>query len=180
MCSKLQGVALTVLLALAGCTTTTKEFVAAPPERTSLVAVGRVDPTCTEWERDALRFERALSTELRASGAFPEVRSSVARALPDDALVINGTMIDADAGSDLQQMLLGIGGPAATLEIRVTDGRDRVLLVLNKSSLLARKNVDMTSWSPVEVRNLMDDLARDTAREIVQWSKGEKIYDTIF
>lgn len=180
MRSNLRGVALTVLLVLGGCTTMTKEFVAAPPEKPTFIAVGRIEPTCTEWERDALRFERELNAELRASGAFPEVRSSVARMLPEDALVINGTVIDADEGSDFQQTVLGIGGPAATVEVRVTDGRDRVLLVFRKSSLIARKNLDMTSWSPLEVRSLMDDLAKDSAREIVRWSKGGKVHDTIF
>lgn len=180
MRSTLWSLALVSLLAVAGCTSMTKEFVAPPPEKTRVVAVGRIDPTCTEWERDALRFQRTLSAELRASGAFPEVRSSVARAMPADALIISGTVVDSYAGSDFQQALLGIGGPAAEVEIRVSDGNDRVLLVFNKSSVIARKDFDVTSWSPLEVYNLMDDLAADAAQSIVSWSKGEKIYDTIF
>jgi hypothetical protein len=172
--------ALASFFAVAGCTTMTKQFVTPPPEKASLVVVGEIDPTCTEWERDARRFQRTLFAELRASGAFPEVRSSVARTLPSDALVINGAVIDAYGGSDFQQAFFGFGGPSASVEIRVSDGSDRVLLVFDSSSLIARKNFDINSWSPLEVHNLMDDLAADAADSIIRWSKGEKVRDTIF
>lgn len=172
--------ALLSLLAVAGCTTMTKQFIAPPPEKTRLVAVGQINPMCTEWERDARRFERTLSAELRASGAFPEVRSSVARTLPPDTLVISGEVIDAYGGSDFQQAIFGLGGPSATVEVRVSDGNDRVLLVFDSSSLIARKNFDVNSWSPLDVHNLMDDLAADAADSIIRWSKGEKVRDTIF
>ena len=168
------------LLTLFGCTTLTKEYEAPPPERTSIVAVGHIDPSCTEWERDALRFQRSLNAELRASGAFSEVRSSVRRSLPADALIISGTVLGADGGSDLQQALLGIGGPAAQVEVRVSDGQDRVLLVFDQSSLIARKHLNVRSWSPLEVNDLMDDLAADAARSIVRWSEGKPISDTLF
>lgn len=167
------------LLALAGCTTMTQEFVAPPPETTVLIAVGQIDPTRPEWERNALRFQRALIAELRASGAFPEVRSSVARSLPPQTLIVSGSILDADGGSDLQQALFGFGGPSARIEVLVSDSSDRVLLVFSRSTLIARKHMDVGAWKPLELNNLMDDLAADAAESIVRWSKGKKLHDTL-
>lgn len=180
MLSKTLCVLALSLLTLCGCTTLTKEYASPPPEQASIVAVGYFDPSRTEWERDALRFQRSLNAELRASGAFAEVRSSVPQSLPANALVINGTVLDADSGNDLAQAVLGLGGPSAQVEVRVSDGQDRVLLVFNQGSLIARKHLDVRSWSPLEVSNLMDDLAADAAHAITRWREGKPINDTLF
>jgi hypothetical protein len=154
----------------------------APAILPQVIAVGHIDAGGTEWERAALRFERSLVGALRASKAFPTVRSSVPKSVPADWLVVEGRMLDADGGSDFYQLLVGewIAGPAAKVEIRVRGADDRVLLSFTDGVLISEQSVDPLASDPTELKHLIDELAADAARVIVRWSEGRPISDTLF
>jgi hypothetical protein len=174
----------TLLLAmlLPACTTLTKELAEPAPAGPHVIAVGSIEAGGAEWERVALRFQRSLVAHLQVSGVFAEVRSSVARALPSNALVVNGTVLDADPGSDLIQLAIGLGfgSPSAEVELRITDAEDRLLLVFSESVLVPSRRLDVLSSEPIEVHDLMDDIANDAAEEIVRWSQGKPVRETLF
>ncbi len=168
------------LALIAGCTSYSQQ-VAEPAPATKVVAVGRIDPGRTEWERAALRFERSLVGALRNSKAFPAVRTSVPKTVPADWLVVDGRMLDADGGNDFYQLLVGewIAGPAAKVEVRVR-GDDRVLLAFTDRILISEQSVDPRATDPTELKHLIDELAADAAHAIVSWAQGQPVRDTLF
>ena len=168
---------------VAGCTSYSQQVSEpAPATAPKVIAVGRIDPGRTEWERAALRFERSLIEALRKSKAFPTVRTSVPKTVPADWLVIDGRIVDADGGDDFFQLLVGewIAGPAAKVELHVRGEDGRVLLGFTDSVLISEQSVDPLATDPTELKHLIDELAVDAAHAIVRWAEGRPVGDTLF
>lgn len=160
-----------------GCSSITAKSVEPPASKVTTVAVGSIEAGQSDRERIARRFRRTLVTSLQDTAAFDRVLWPIPAKLPDDTVVVTGRFLDIDNGSESLRLLIGygIGSPSlsARFEIREPEGRVLASFVEDTRSL---DGTGMAAhWNPIDMDELADGLAVDTAEAIARWSRGEEL-----
>lgn len=172
-------------IGLAGCTTSTDvRYETAPPPDVRIIAVDRILAGSPEWERLARRLRRDLIKALEQDAADIDVMAIVPARLPPDALIIAGTLDEAETGNELFSTLIGYGVGGATLKARFTvRGNDGVEFADFETSVNdddpSAESVFVggfgTHLHPLYLDDLTEPLADEVAAEILNWMDGESL-----
>jgi Domain of unknown function (DUF4410) len=155
----------------------TPEAVEPPPTKISTVAIGLIEAADPDRQRIARRFRRALKAGLEDSEAFSRVLPTAPAQLPADAVLVTGRFLEVNDGSEALRFLVGYGLGSPTLRARfeISDPAGRVLASFEENA----RSFDGTGygahWNPIEMEDLAEDFAVETAEAIARWSRGEEL-----
>ena len=155
----------------------TPEAVEPPPTKISTVAIGSIEAADPDRQRIARRFRRALANGLEDSEAFSRVLPTAPARLPADAVLVTGRFLEVNDGSEALRFLVGYGAGSPTLRARfeISDPTGRVLASFEEDARSYDGTGYAAHWNPVEVDDLADDFAVETAEAIARWSRGEEL-----
>jgi hypothetical protein len=155
----------------------TPETVEPPPTKISTVAIGAIEAADPDWQRIARRFRRALATGLEDSEAFSQVMLPAPARLPADAVLVTGRFLKVDEGSEAFRFLVGygIGSPTLRARFEISDPAGRVLASFEEDARSFDGTGYEAHWNPVEMDDLAEDFAVETAEAIARWSRGEEL-----
>ncbi len=175
-------VALAFVIVLSGCSTSTEvKSASAPPADVRLIAVDRIHAASPEWERLARRLRQDLVRALDRDAKGVAVTQSVPPRLPPDAVVIAGSLEEAESGNELFSTLIGYGVGGASLTGHFTvHGTDGVTLADFETTVSdddpAAESVIVggfgTHMQPVYLDDLTETLADEVAALILDWTAG--------
>lgn len=177
--------ALAFAIALTGCSTSTEvRSATSPPGEVRMIAVGRIHAASPEWERLARRLRQDLVSALDREAKGVAVTQSVPPRLPPDAVLLAGSLEDAESGNELVATLIGYGVGGASLTGRFTvRGSDGVTLAEFDTTVSAddpaAESVVIgglgTHMRPFYLDDLTGPLADEVAALILDWTAGERL-----
>lgn len=153
-----------------------------PPTEVRLIAVDRIHAASPEWERLARRLRHDLVNALDRDAKGVTVAQSVPPRLPPDALVVAGSLEEAESGNELVATLIGYGIGGASLKGRfIVRDSDGTMLADFETTISAddpsAESVFVgglgTHMQPLYLDDLTLPLADEVAAAIVDWVNGE-------
>jgi Domain of unknown function (DUF4410) len=155
----------------------TPEAAEPPPTKISTVAIGLIEAADPDRQRIARRFRRALTAVLEDSEAFSRVLPTAPAQLPADAVLVTGRFLEVNDGSEVLRFLIGygLGSPTLRAHFEISDPAGRVLASFEENARSFDGAGYAAHWNPIEMEDLAEDFAVETAEAIARWSRGEEL-----
>jgi hypothetical protein len=151
------------------------ETIESPPPRISTVAIGSIEAADPDRQRIARRFRRALTAGLEDSEVFSRVLLTAPARLAEDAVLITGWLLEVKDGSEALRFLVGAGWPTLRARFEISDPAGRVLASFEENAMSLDGMGYAAHWNPVDMDELVDGFAVETAAAIVRWSQGDEL-----
>lgn len=169
---------LPALLLLCSCSTDVAvTLVKPPPAAPAPLIVGDVEAEDPEARRLARFMRTALLERLLRAEAFTVVYDRDGRGAGETALLLEGSVIRADAGSEALRFVVGsgFGRPHLEATFRLLDGDGVAHVAFSTASDDPGPTGLSGHWRPLSMEDLARELGRDAADAIVRWSEGKEL-----
>jgi hypothetical protein len=169
---------LPALLWLCSCSTDVAvTLVKPPPAAPAQLVVGDVEAEDPEARRLARFMRTALLDRLLRAEAFAVVYDRDGRGAGETALLLEGTVTRADAGSEALRFAIGsgLGRPRLDATFRLLDADGAAHVAFSTASDDPGPTGLSGHWRPLSMEDLAKQLGRDAADVIVRWSEGKEL-----
>jgi hypothetical protein len=168
-----------VMFAGACTTVTVTPEAAAPPKQsyhTVIVAVS--DPKAPEYAYLDTYFKEGLVRRLKELNAFETILVAPATSASPDTLLVSGTVIGADEGSEALRWIVGFGAGrehvTAELELKTNDGKSLGTLKIRKAY---SGGAGIGGVGFIDLKGLTTQVGEQAAQTLMDWSRGKDISD---
>jgi hypothetical protein len=171
------ALALVSLLLLSCSTDVVVTLVKQPPAGPAQLVLGEIEAEDPEARRLARFMRQALLDRLLRAEAFAVVYDRDGRAADRNALVLEGVLTQADAGSEVLRFIVGsgFGRPHLEAAFRVLDGGGTAQAAFTAVSNERGPTGISGHWRPLSMEDLARDLGRTAADAVVLWSKEKRL-----
>ncbi|MCA0340570.1 MAG: DUF4410 domain-containing protein [Proteobacteria bacterium] len=148
-----------------------------PPASPAQLILGDIEAEDPEARRLARFMREALLDRLLRAEAFAVIYDRDARGADGNALVLEGVLTEADAGSEALRFVVGsgLGRPYLAAAFRVLDREGAAQAAfLTTSNELGPTGLS-GHWRPLSMEDLARDLGRTAADAVVLWSKEKRL-----
>lgn len=148
-----------------------------PPAAPAQLVVGDIVAEDPEARRLARFMRAALMNRLLQAGAFAIVYDRDGHKAGKEALLVRGTVTEADPGSEALRFIIGsgLGRPRLTANFRLLDRQGTARAAFAVASDDLGPSGLAGHWRPLSMEDLARDLGRAAADAIVRWSEGKEL-----
>ena len=148
-----------------------------PPGAPALLVVGDIKAEDPEARRLARFMRAALLERLLRAQAFAVVYDRDSLGAGETALVLEGVITQADAGSEALRFVIGsgFGRPHLAATFRLLDPGGAARVAFSSASNDPGPTGLSAHWRPLSMEDLAKELGRDAADVIVRWSEGKEL-----
>lgn len=148
-----------------------------PPAAPAQLIVGDIAAEDPEARRLARFMRTALLKRLLRAEAFAVVYDRTGRNAGKDALLVQGTVTEADPGSEALRFIIGsgLGRPHLAASFRLLDEQGTAQAAFAVASDDPGPTGLTGHWRALSMDDLAQDLGRAAADAIVRWTEGEDL-----
>lgn len=148
-----------------------------PPVAPTQLVLGEIEAEDPEARRLARFMREALLDRLLRAEAFAVVYDRDGWAADRNALVLEGVLTQADAGSEALRFIvgLGFGRPHLAAAFRVLDREGAAQAAFTAVSNERGPTGISGHWRPLSMEDLARDLGHIAADAVVLWSKEKRL-----
>jgi hypothetical protein len=148
-----------------------------PPGAPAQLVLGEIEAEDPEARRLARFMREALLDRLLRAEAFAVVYDRDGRAADRNALVLEGVLAQADAGSEALRFIVGsgFGRPHLAAAFRVLDREGAAQAAFTAVSNERGPTGISGHWRPLSMEDMARDLGRTAADAVVLWSKEKRL-----
>ncbi|MCU0892714.1 MAG: DUF4410 domain-containing protein [Rhodospirillales bacterium] len=171
------AIAFVSLLLLSCSTDVIVTLVKPPPVAPTQLILSEIEARDPEARRLARFMRDALLDRLLRAGAFMVIYDRDGRAADRNALVLEGVLTQADAGSEALRFIVGsgFGRPHLAAAFRVLD-REGVARAAFTAVSNERGPTGISGhWRPLSMEDMARALGRTAADAVVLWSKEKRL-----